>query len=574
MNEDAIAQFAGITGSTPAIAAQYLRLADDNTEQAIELFFANDGADLEPSSAPPVSSRPLPIPSSSTRPPGHRRGYEDEAGVVHIDSDQEDEDFVDDGDDVEMTGQTSSRGPALGRSTSALQTPSSATPPNGFSRTVDDDEAMARRMQEEIYGAAGMGAGGRVNEALDEHGYRAPLARTTETLVGPDAFDPSNADEMRAAVMQQMAARRQQPRHRGIFNQATTPSIWNEGGGGPESHREQLAQATGGASEASSKSSLLAEMYRPPFELMSRLPWDQARQQGKDGEKWILVNIQDPSIFDCQLLNRDIWKNTGVMETIRENFIFMQYSKDDPKGNQYVQYYFQNKDSSDAYPHIAIVDPRTGEQVKVWSGPPAPKAMDFLMQLHEFLDRYSLKVTARNPVAKRKPEPKKETQVERMTEEQMMEMALQASLAGTEARRDSDPDELTRSVDNVGGASTDSKEVSAPVHTNGSSAGIVSAFHTITSSNHHTEPAADPASTTRIQFRHPTGRVVRRFALTDPVRRIYEWLKASPIEGKQGAEFELIFMQRNLIGALDDTIEQAGLKNGTVMVEYIDNDQA
>ena len=109
----------------------------------------------------------------------------------------------------------------------------------------------------------------------------------------------------------------------------------------------------------------------------------------------------------------------------------MQYSKDDPKGNQYMQYYFQDKDTQDAYPHIAIVDPRTGEKVKVWSGPPVPKAMDFLMQLHEFLDRYSLNATAKNPVARRKPETKPETQVERMTEEQMMEMALQASLAGT-----------------------------------------------------------------------------------------------------------------------------------------------
>lgn len=216
MDEDAVAQFAGITGSTPAIAAQYLHLADNNTEQAIELYFANDGADLEPLSVPPHSSHPPPIPSSSTRPPGHRRGYQDEEGVVHLDSDQEDEDFtVDDGDDdVEVISRPD---PAISRSTSALQPPSRATPPNGPSGTVNDDEAMARRMQEEIYGAAG--AGGPSSEALDEHGYRAPLARTTETLVGPDSFDPSNADEMRAAVMQQMAARRQLPRHRGKSSQ-------------------------------------------------------------------------------------------------------------------------------------------------------------------------------------------------------------------------------------------------------------------------------------------------------------------------------------------------------------------
>lgn len=310
---------------------------------------------------------------------------------------------------------------------------------------------------------------------------------------------------------------------------------------------------------------------------MSRVPWDQARQQGKDSEKWILVNIQDPSIFDCQVLNRDIWKNPGIMDTVKENFIFMQYSKDDPKGNQYVQYYFQNKDNQEAYPHIAIVDPRTGEQVKVWSGSPTPRAMDFLMQLHEFLDRYSLKASAKNPVVKRKPEAKKETQVDRMTEEQMMEMALQASLAGSEGRRNSDPDELTRSVgsdvaEGKGKEPEDSHlmDVSEPSHQNGSSQVAASPFSTISSSSPHNEPAPDAPSITRIQFRHPNGRVVRRFALADSVKRIFEWLKASPLERKEGVEFELIFMQKNLADMLDDTIEQAGLKNGTVMIEFIE----
>ena len=362
----------------------------------------------------------------------------------------------------------------------------------------------------------------------------------------------------------------------GIFNQATVPSIWNSADIHPDAHRDQLARATAGASEASSKSNLLAEMYRPPFELMSRLPWDQARQQGKDGEKWILVNIQDPSIFDCQVLNRDIWKNPGIMDTVKENFIFMQYTKDDPRGSQYVQYYFQNKDSQEAYPHIAIVDPRTGEQVKVWSGPPPPKAMDFLMQLHEFLDRYSLKASAKNPVAKRKPEAKKETQVDRMTEEQMMEMALQASLVGTEGRQGSDPDDLTRSVGNVSqGKGKDSEDsdlmdVLEPSDMNGSSVAAASPFASISASNPHNEPPTDALSTTRIQFRHSNGRVVRRFALTDPVKRLFEWLKASPLEGKEGVEFELIFMQKNMADMLDDTIEQAGLKNGTVMIEFIE----
>lgn len=320
-------------------------------------------------------------------------------------------------------------------------------------------------------------------------------------------------------------------------------------------------------------------MFRPPFELISHVSWDEARDQGKEGEKWILVNIQDPSIFDCQVLNRDIWKNAGIMETVRENFIFMQYSKDDPRGGQYVQYYFQSKDHDSSYPHIAIVDPRTGEQVKVWSGPPAPKAPDFLMQLHEFLDRYSLKATAKNPVARRKPEPRKETNVERMTEEQQMEMAMQASLAGAKEAREEDPDELTRSIGNLDQSETvdddddemDQSDASIPLHTNGNASTVaISPFAAIPATSPHTEPAIDAAATTRIQLRHPNGRVVRRFALSDPVQRIYEWLKATPIEGKEGLEFELIFMQKNLIDHLHESIEQAGLKNGTVMVEFIE----
>lgn len=318
-------------------------------------------------------------------------------------------------------------------------------------------------------------------------------------------------------------------------------------------------------------------MYRPPFEIISRLSWEDARQQGKDNEKWIIVNIQDPAIFDCQVLNRDIWKNAGIMESIKEYFIFMQYAKNDPHGNQYIQYYFSNRESQDAYPHIAIVDPRTGEQVKVWSGPPVPNAMDFLMQLHEFLDRYSLKATAKNPVARRKPEARKETQVEKMSEEQMLEMALQNSLAGTEVSRDVDPDDLTRSVGNVERvteAHEDDVEMSdnlESAHTNGDSMPTPpSPFASISSSHLHSEPPPDNSVTTRIQFRHPTGRVVRRFTLSDPVRRIYEWLKASPLEGKEGVEFELIYLQKNLVNQLEDSIEQAGLKNGTVMVEFLE----
>lgn len=341
--------------------------------------------------------------------------------------------------------------------------------------------------------------------------------------------------------------------------------MWDEDD--PDAARRSMARATGGASEASSKSNLLAELFRPPVDLMSTLSWDDAREEGKEEEKWILVNIQDPSIFDCQVLNRDIWKNASIKDTVRENFIFMQYSKDDPRGGQYINYYFQARDNEDAYPHIAIVDPRTGEQVKVWSGSPVPKPSDFLMDLHEFLDRYSLKAFAKNPVATRKPE-KKTKDVAKMSEEEMLEMALQNSLqnGGGPSHKEEDPDDYTKV--------SKGKEPVPPLEQDVEMTGNTkeeeqTPFSLIPSDRPHEEPT-DPASTTRIQFRWSGGRVVRRFALTDTVQRLYEWLKASPLEGKEGVDFELISIGKNLIESLDQTVEQAGLKNASVMVEFLE----
>jgi hypothetical protein len=334
-----------------------------------------------------------------------------------------------------------------------------------------------------------------------------------------------------------------------------------------------LAEATGGASETSSKAARLAELFRPPFELMHQVPWDAARDKGKEEGKWILVNVQDPSIFDCQQLNRDIWKHDGIKELVKESFIFIQYSKDDPRGSQYVQYYFPLRDSSAAYPHIAIVDPRTGEQVKVWSGPPVPNAGEFLMQLVEFLDRYSLDVSKKNPVARRKPEKPKSVDVNRLTEQEALDLALQNSLQnnGGSGPKEHDPDDLTKSFGEVDkGKGKEIKRESPEAEAENGESATETTFSRVMSNNPHAEPDVGP-EVTRIQFRHSNGRIVRRFRVDDTVRRIYEWLKADPLEGKEGVVFDLKGMGKDLIGYLDETIEDAGLKNGTVMVEFIED---
>lgn len=152
---DQVAQFTEITGATPELATQYLQLADFDIEQSMQLYFENGGA--------PLTEEPA-------QPPRRTR-FEDETGVVHIDSDTDD-------DNAPARAQASARAAS----------------------TFEDDAAMARRLQEEMYG---VGAGG-IGEP--DEPVRAPMARTTETLVGPD-LDFDDEEDMHTNILSQLRAR-------------------------------------------------------------------------------------------------------------------------------------------------------------------------------------------------------------------------------------------------------------------------------------------------------------------------------------------------------------------------------
>lgn len=356
------------------------------------------------------------------------------------------------------------------------------------------------------------------------------------------------------------------------FSQA--PSIWDDASVRPTPVEPE--QATG-------RAALLRDLFRPPHELISNATWDEAREEGKEQKKWIIVNLQDLDIFHCQVLNRDVWKDANLQALIREHFIFLQYEKREPRAQSYIQFYFPNEshENSDNYPHVSIIDPRTGEQVKVWSGLPFPKVGELYGDLIEFLDRYSLAANSKNPVVKAKPK-RQQVDVGRLTEDEMLQLAMQNSLENQDVSTGSsvqDPDMLTKYNDETGkgkGRATDAMDLtgsSAQPSTAEPANAAESAFSQISSSNPHVEPANDPATTTRIQFRHSAGRIIRRFAVSDPVSRIYEWLKAEPFEeGKQGVMFELKAMPAgmDLISELDKTLGEAGLKQGTVMIEFIE----
>ncbi|KAL2136193.1 hypothetical protein VTI74DRAFT_5071 [Chaetomium olivicolor] len=523
VRDEDIESFMGITGADRRAAQQMLELCGSELEQAIQLWFNDEELQRSLTNAGP-SAATAPA-SRSSRPNRPQIGREDAQGVIHIDSDDDipmtEDDDNDDADEVANVARRAQE---------------------------EEDAAMAKRLQEELYG--GQSAG--------EESVRAPMARVTETLVAPGYDDD---DGGHSAVLEQLR-RRQQARARP--NNPFAQSVWDDGTRTSRPPGLGLAEPT--------RASRLAELFRPPYDIMSHLPWDEARDEGKDSKKWLLVNLQDMSDFNCQALNRDIWKDEAIKALVKENFIFLQYDKNDLAAEQYITFYFPNEGhhNPNNYPHVSIIDPRTGEQVKVWSGIPFPSALDFHAQLAEFLDRYSLSAHSKNPVSKVK-RPERTVDVDRMTEEEMLEMALQNSLdanGGPVQPNIVDPDELTKSPGVLPEEKGKEKAEAEPELP----AAQESAFARIPSDRPHAEPPADPKTTTRLQVRNPPGRIIRRFRLDETVSRIYEWLKAEPLPGKEGVEFELKSMPAgtDLIEHLDETIQEAGLANGTVMLEFIE----
>lgn len=173
--DELVDTFVAIAGTTPDVARRFLSLAENQLEPAITLFFehpelASGGQD----------SRPPPVPSSS-RPAAYQ-------------------------DSADQTG-----GPTGGFDGEAGETATA-----GVARALadeEDDEAMARRMQAEMYGG---GDSGGASGGFGEEEVRAPMERTTETLLGGplDDWAPASRDE---AVAAQMAYRQHIERHRGKY---------------------------------------------------------------------------------------------------------------------------------------------------------------------------------------------------------------------------------------------------------------------------------------------------------------------------------------------------------------------
>ncbi len=77
-------------------------------------------------------------------------------------------------------------------------------------------------------------------------------------------------------------------------------------------------------SPASAKTKRLADLFRPPFDIMFHGDFEEARETAKEKNKWLMINVQNQTEFACQVMNRDLWSDSFVKDIIRESFIFLQ----------------------------------------------------------------------------------------------------------------------------------------------------------------------------------------------------------------------------------------------------------
>nr|XP_031832976.1 UBX domain-containing protein 7 [Nomia melanderi] len=110
------------------------------------------------------------------------------------------------------------------------------------------------------------------------------------------------------------------------------------------------------------RSNRLEDLFRPPYSILFLGPFLAARAHAKTLNRWLLVNIQNPQEFACQILNRDVWSNQQIQEIVKDHFVLWQVLSSTSDGKRYIDFYNVSK-----YPYVAVIDPRTGECMQTYN---------------------------------------------------------------------------------------------------------------------------------------------------------------------------------------------------------------
>uniref|UniRef100_A0A182NT69 UAS domain-containing protein n=1 Tax=Anopheles dirus TaxID=7168 RepID=A0A182NT69_9DIPT len=178
------------------------------------------------------------------------------------------------------------------------------------------------------------------NTNTDDDNVRAPIPRKTEILLPQIEMNRARLGKRRA-----------------VITEVPFRNFELEG-----RIQEQMLMELGQGPSAK-KVTRLEALFMPPFDILFSGGFDQAQRHGSSVDRWLLVNLQDDLNFACQTLNRDLWSDVRLKEFMRHHLVFWQQSNKTTDGAKFKTFYKVNSE-----PYICMIDPRTGEEVRNFTG--------------------------------------------------------------------------------------------------------------------------------------------------------------------------------------------------------------
>lgn len=291
-------------------------------------------------------------------------------------------------------------------------------------------------------------------------------------------------------------------------------------------------------------------MFAPPRRMMFTGSFEEARNEGKHKQRWLLVNIQDQSTFQSLVLNRDLWGDATVQSLVEENFVFWQHDMNSMQGQTFINLYNPGSE----YPIVCIVDPRTGQRLETLK---ISKQEDdlrsaFFDQITTFTDRFSMETA------------KKTSHPPTTSSSSSSSYASARPPTFDPGNSDNDDKELAAAIQ----ASLALNEPATKAESNGPSKAAAKATpaqlpeksnEPITLVPLEDEPPAGE-ETTMVQFRLKNGtRLARRFRKSNKVAMLYSFASTKLPEG---TKFELVtgeIPSRNLSDLTEVTLLEANV---------------
>jgi hypothetical protein len=300
--------------------------------------------------------------------------------------------------------------------------------------------------------------------------------------------------------------------------------------------------------EKEKKTRTLADLFRPPLELIEPGSFEDVKQKALLRGKWLLVNIQTITEFDCQRLNRDTWSDSSLKSLVAESFVLWQVLRESEEGSRYCRFY-----SVDILPHIAIIDSRTGERLVKFEGfidaSGLKNELIKFSESHVFNEADAISKSETTQQVKRKGD---------MSEEEQLMAAIAASLGSkheeeTDVRREvqAPPAHVTHSVVQPVTPPTPVVVAEPPA-----AVPVVESVDP-TIKDAHSNPS--PENTCTLQIRLPSGAIKGHFRPTDTLSLVHKY---TALHLAPGASFTLCssFPKRSFTGdMLSQTLQQADL---------------